>query len=306
MRDYLNSDGPSYNYVQNRPTIAIDPDGTFIWFLAAAIVIAVVATPQIANAPGPGDKTYTRSTGDLALSMAENAVMIYAAPRLLAAGGALIAKHGILQGGAAILGYAGGGIVVAATVQKAANQIDESGTLGRIANLALALYFLRPRGAPPAATQPDAPPPPAAPAAPPVTPPPPAAPAAVEPLGTGGAARAGDPRLVYRGGSATPDNLTPRPGEDTLGLSTFDNLNAAVQPGGKAQVIDLNKLAQPLVGVPDAPPPGHVSIRPGEVATPDVLSVIREWAAARGTGTTHPLTQAIIDAIVGTVKRPKQ
>ena len=63
--------------------------------------------------------------------------------------------------------------------------------------------------------------------------------------------------LVYRRGSKFPDNLTPRPGIDLDGLLTFDRLDAAVTPGGKAQVIDTNRLRQ-LTAVPTADPPGHV------------------------------------------------
>jgi hypothetical protein len=105
--------------------------------------------------------------------------------------------------------------------------------------------------------------------------------------------------LVYRGGSAKPDNLTPRPGIDTTGLSTFDNLEAATPPGGKAQVIDTRKLKPPLRATPDAPPPGHVSIGPLDPA------LINEWAATRGTGQVHPLTEAIMDAIVDVLRRPR-
>jgi hypothetical protein len=107
------------------------------------------------------------------------------------------------------------------------------------------------------------------------------------------------PLLVYRGGSAKPDNLTPRPGVDKTGLSTFDNWEAATPPGGKAQVIDTSKLKPPLVATPDAPPPGHVSIGPRDP------TLIDEWAAARGTGQIHPLTQAILDAVVDVVRRPR-
>jgi len=115
----------------------------------------------------------------------------------------------------------------------------------------------------------------------------------------------GGPRFVYRGGSATPDNLTPRPGVDTTGISTFDSLEAAIGPGGKAQKIDLQKVGDPLVGVPDAPPPGHVSVRPGAELTADVVKAIEDWAATRGTGGVHPYTQSLLDAIVETVRRPK-
>jgi hypothetical protein len=104
--------------------------------------------------------------------------------------------------------------------------------------------------------------------------------------------------VVYRGGSATPTNLTPRPG-DTTGLSTFDNLEAAVQPGGKAQMIDVSRLKSPLQAVSDPPPPGHVSIAPSDPV------LISEWAAARGTETVHPFTQNVMNAIIDVVRRPK-
>jgi hypothetical protein len=126
--------------------------------------------------------------------------------------------------------------------------------------------------------------------------------AVVEPAATHvGGMEAGEttPRLVYRGGSAKPDNLTPRPGIDRTGLSTFNNLEAATPPGGKAQVIDTSKLKPPLVATPDAPPPGHVSIDPLDFV------LIDEWAATRGTGQIHPLTESIIDAIVDVVRRPQ-
>jgi hypothetical protein len=53
--------------------------------------------------------------------------------------------------------------------------------------------------------------------------------------------------VVYRGGSATARNLTPRPGIDTTGLSTFDSLEAAAAPGEKAQVSDVSLLKPPLL-----------------------------------------------------------
>ena len=116
---------------------------------------------------------------------------------------------------------------------------------------------------------------------------------------------ANPPKIVYRGGSRTPDNLTPRPGIDTQGLSTFVTLELAVQPGGKAQAIDLSRLPAPLAGVPDLPPPGHVSIRPGLERTLEVLQATAEWASSRGTGVLHPYTQALMEAIIGEVRRSK-
>jgi hypothetical protein len=106
------------------------------------------------------------------------------------------------------------------------------------------------------------------------------------------------PQYVYRGGSGTPSNLTPRPGVDTTGLSTFDNLEAATQPGGKAQIIDTTRL-KTLVATPDAPPPGHVSLHPPN------LDEVTDWAATRGTDEVHPYTQEVMDAVVGEARRPK-
>jgi len=106
------------------------------------------------------------------------------------------------------------------------------------------------------------------------------------------------PRLVYRGGSAQTDNLTPRPGIDTTGLSTYDNPAAAAPNGGKVQVIDTSLLK--LNGAfPDAPPPGHVSLAPGDAG------LIDPWAVTRGTGVVDPLTQDIMDATIDVIRVPK-
>jgi hypothetical protein len=103
--------------------------------------------------------------------------------------------------------------------------------------------------------------------------------------------------------------MTPRPGKDTdptshPGLSTFEELDQAAPPGGKAQKIDLTKLKEPLVGVPDGPPEGHVSIRPGEEVRPEMLKALNEWAQTRQEGT-HPFTQCLLEACVEEVRRPK-
>jgi RHS repeat-associated protein len=106
------------------------------------------------------------------------------------------------------------------------------------------------------------------------------------------------PSLVYRAGSAEPRNLTPRPGLDPTGLSTFDSPMAAAPNGGKVQVIDTSKL-KCVVACPDGPPAGHVSLRP-----PD-SSEIPAWAATRESGELSLYTQDIMDAIVGIVRVPK-
>jgi RHS repeat-associated protein len=105
------------------------------------------------------------------------------------------------------------------------------------------------------------------------------------------------PAVVYRGGSRTPDNLTPRPGVDHTGLSTFGSLDA-FKPGTKVQPIDLSKLKS-LQGVPDAPPPGHVSIAPRD------MSQLSGWANMRGTGQVHPYTQELLDALMPEIRIPR-
>jgi hypothetical protein len=123
--------------------------------------------------------------------------------------------------------------------------------------------------------------------------------------------------IVYRGGSRSPDNFTPRHGKDTVGrpgqapgLSTFENIELAAEPGEKAQVIDLSRLRPPLVGFLDDASlkgtPGHVAIAPVD-ATGDVdQELLEEWARTRGTDSPHRLTEMILAAVVRTnVRRPK-
>ena len=51
--------------------------------------------------------------------------------------------------------------------------------------------------------------------------------------------------------------------------------------------------------MPDAPPAGHVSIRPKDKTR------MQEWIESRDATGTHPFTQEIRNAIIETVKRPK-
>lgn len=113
----------------------------------------------------------------------------------------------------------------------------------------------------------------------------------------GPAAASNGPSVIYRGGSNTPQNLTPRPVEDPTGLSTFEDLSV-FKPGTKVQVIDVSRLSSVNVH-PDAPPRFHVSLRPD---SPEALA---GWAATRGTDVVHPLTQELLDAIVDTIRIPK-
>lgn len=116
--------------------------------------------------------------------------------------------------------------------------------------------------------------------------------------------------IVYRRGTATDSNLTPRPGRDTVwkpgqepGLSTLETL--VLKPGEKAQVIDLALLQAPLSAFADDPhlggTPGHVAIAPVDAAGVIDQQRLDDWAASRGTGRLHPLTQIVRTALVGQV-----
>jgi len=85
------------------------------------------------------------------------------------------------------------------------------------------------------------------------------------------------------------------------GLSSFDTLEAATEPGGTAQCIDLSCLAEGgLGGFRDPNLEGHVLIRP---LTPGGME---DWLASRAAGTfaDNPYTQ-FLQRIVERVKRPR-
>jgi len=111
--------------------------------------------------------------------------------------------------------------------------------------------------------------------------------------------------IVYIWGNLTIDNFTPRPGKDTVGkpgqaagLSASD----AIPPGRKAQGVDTEKLKQQLIAIADDVShgglTGHFSIAPvGDDGRVDMLQ-LEDWANARGSGASHPLTQILLDAVV--------
>lgn len=104
--------------------------------------------------------------------------------------------------------------------------------------------------------------------------------------------------IVFRGGSRTADNLTPKAkdlAEFPPGLSTFRTAEQAFgESNAKAQLLDLSRL-KTLQWIEDET--GHVTIAPADA------QALAEWAATRGTGVTHPLTQEVLDALVGEVRR---
>ncbi|HAT7594038.1 TPA: hypothetical protein JAW44_003825, partial [Citrobacter werkmanii] len=99
--------------------------------------------------------------------------------------------------------------------------------------------------------------------------------------------------VVYRMGSGTDSNLTPRPGKDTTtGLST-----TIEKPTGKYQELDVKKLRERgLIVVQDGK--NHASIRPAD--DPD-FSKLREWANTRGTDNKSLYTIAVQEASCGKV-----
>jgi hypothetical protein len=120
--------------------------------------------------------------------------------------------------------------------------------------------------------------------------------------------------LVYRRGSRSATNFTPRAGVDTrgrrgqaAGLSTFEPFELG--SGEKAQVIDLGLLPSSLQAFADDPgeggTAGHVSIVPVDAGGNIDQTLLDEWAAARETGQTHPLTAAVQEAVIEVRTRRK-
>ena len=103
--------------------------------------------------------------------------------------------------------------------------------------------------------------------------------------------------LIYRAGGFTEQNFTPR---DNESLSAFETPETVFtnSTSNTAQVIDTSKLENLQVRA-TSPPEGHVSI------TPRTPSDLRGWQQSRGQTPAHPLTQELMRARVGTVRRPK-
>jgi hypothetical protein len=101
------------------------------------------------------------------------------------------------------------------------------------------------------------------------------------------------------------NNLTPKlkdligqPGLRQPGLSTLEHLRAG-EPG---VAIDLALLTDPLRAFPDNPRavgrPGHVSIAPADGSGEVDRGRLREWVDSRDSGSAHPFTQIVLDAVL--------
>ncbi len=137
MTDGLNL----YRYVQNNPLTLVDPDGK-IPLLAIALLVAVLLTPQIANAPGPRDPTYNKSTPELALDVASNATIISGVAKIPAAIGgvaSIITKEGVKRGGTQLVKELVKEEVKDRGKEAVANIIDPSGTLAKVSGVSQGL-----------------------------------------------------------------------------------------------------------------------------------------------------------------------
>lgn len=113
--------------------------------------------------------------------------------------------------------------------------------------------------------------------------------------------------IVYRLGSATDDALTPRLKDTTAGPGQKPGLSVERDgpgPGLKPQKIDVSLLEKNGLGLFEDDPlqggrVGHGVIAPVDVRGEVDVTRLQEWASWRQTGKRHhPLTQAVLDAII--------
>jgi len=111
--------------------------------------------------------------------------------------------------------------------------------------------------------------------------------------------------IVYVWGNLTADNFTPRADKDmkgTPGQKPGLSSSTSSPKGRKAQGIDLELLKFPLVAFADevglGGREGHVALVPVDQHGNVDVEALEEWASFRGSEKTHPLTQALLDAVV--------
>jgi hypothetical protein len=102
-----------------------------------------------------------------------------------------------------------------------------------------------------------------------------------------------DAGMIYRSATGTAKSMTPRL-RDVNGLSAANSLKNALS--GKNQIIDPSKFNN-LKAMCDNPNTGHVSI------TPKDMSQMQDWINSRAGVDVHPLTQELLDSVIGTVNK---
>lgn len=105
--------------------------------------------------------------------------------------------------------------------------------------------------------------------------------------------------LVYRSGTQTDNNLTPKAKDAATGFSVNESANAS----GKCQCIDTDRLPPSLRYRADDPGdpayvPGHGVIVPVDPAGAVDWAALSAWVASHDGGTAHELTVAIRGAVV--------
>jgi RHS repeat-associated protein len=112
-----------YVYVENRPTVANDPDGRIIWFVViAAVVITALTVESAANAPANAQQA---ARAEPAVSDAEFAAHAAVNAATLAAGGAASGRVLTGTGSRVLAGAAGGGVagVTGAPLNRAVSDV---------------------------------------------------------------------------------------------------------------------------------------------------------------------------------------
>ncbi len=116
--------------------------------------------------------------------------------------------------------------------------------------------------------------------------------------------------VVYRSGKRRHQDMTPRPDRDVspnlseAGLSTWRDLESAIQIDRKGVMIDIAKLDPNLLGC-FQDELGHVSIVPVDAEGKPDMMTLAEWAATKEKDVPHALTVMVLEAIVErNVRRP--
>ena len=105
--------------------------------------------------------------------------------------------------------------------------------------------------------------------------------------------------LVYRGGTQTDNNLTPKAKDAATGFSVNESANVT----GKCQCIDTDRLPSSLQYRPDDPGdpafvPGHGVIVPVDTTGEVDRAALSAWVASHDSGTAHELTVAVRGAVI--------